>query len=158
MGAVASQITSLKMVFSTVYSDADQRKHQIPASLVFVRGIHRGPMKWPVTRKMFPFDDVIMSCNIWFDKTGSICITTLYIGGLVQWSCYSIALIHKYTVQHRTTGRMWSVVSTFHKLNNMRLIEIYVSFRTVVIPSNLFWHEHKTEKVNHPYSASNSIK
>ena len=50
---------------STVYSDADQRKHQSSASLVFVRGIHRGlvnsPRKWPVTRKMFPFDDVIMS-------------------------------------------------------------------------------------------------
>ena len=35
-----------------------------PASLVFARGIHRGPMnsphKVPVTQKMFPFDDVIM--------------------------------------------------------------------------------------------------
>ena len=43
----------------------DQRKHQSSASLAFVRGIHRGPVnsphKWPVTRKMFPFDDVIMS-------------------------------------------------------------------------------------------------
>ena len=65
MGAIASQITSLKSVYSTVYSDADQIKHQSSASLAFVRGIHRGrvnsPHKWPVTRKMFPFDDVIMS-------------------------------------------------------------------------------------------------
>ena len=64
MGAVASQITSLTIVYSTVDSDADQSKHQSSASLAFVRGIHRGPMnfphKWPVTRKMFPFDDVIM--------------------------------------------------------------------------------------------------
>ena len=64
MGAVASQITSLMIVYSTVYSDADQSKHQSSASLAFVRGIHRGPVnsphKWPVTRKMFPFDDVIM--------------------------------------------------------------------------------------------------
>ena len=64
MGAIASQITSLTFVYSTVYSDADQRKHQRSASLAFVRGIHRGPVnsphKWPVTRKMFPFDDVIM--------------------------------------------------------------------------------------------------
>ena len=41
------------------------RKHQSSASLAFVRGIHRGPVnsphKWPVTRKMFPFDDVIMN-------------------------------------------------------------------------------------------------
>ena len=48
----------------TVYSGADQRKHQSSTSLAFVRGIHRWPVnsphKWPVARKMFPFDDVIM--------------------------------------------------------------------------------------------------
>ena len=64
MGAIASQITSLTIVYSTVYSGADQSKHQSSASLAFVWGIHRGPVnsphKWPVTRKMFPFDDVIM--------------------------------------------------------------------------------------------------
>ena len=64
MGTITSQITSLTIVYSTVYSDADQRKHQSTASLAFVRGIHRGPVnsprKWPVTWKMFPFDDVIM--------------------------------------------------------------------------------------------------
>ena len=64
MGAIASQITSLTIVYLTIYSDADQRKHQSSASLAFVRGIHRGPVnsphKWPVTRKMFPFDDVIL--------------------------------------------------------------------------------------------------
>ena len=64
MGTMASQITSLTIVYSTIYSDAAQRKHQSSASLAFVRGIHRGPVnsphKWPVTRKVFPFDDVIM--------------------------------------------------------------------------------------------------
>ena len=69
MGAMASQITSLALVYSTVYSDADQRKHQSSASLAFVRRIHRGPVnsphKWPVTRKMFPFDDVIMTIRLW---------------------------------------------------------------------------------------------
>ena len=66
MGTIASQITSLTIVYPTVYSDANQRKHQSPASLAFVRGIHRGPVnspnKWPVTRKMLSFDDVIMMC------------------------------------------------------------------------------------------------
>ena len=42
IGAIASQITSLTIVYSTVYSDADQRKHQSSASLAFVLGIHRG--------------------------------------------------------------------------------------------------------------------
>ena len=64
MGAVASQITSLTIVYSTVHSGTDQRKHQSSATLAFVRGIHRGPVnsphKWPVTRKMFPFNGVIM--------------------------------------------------------------------------------------------------
>ena len=42
MGAIASQITSLTIVYSIVYSDADQSKHQSSASLAFVREIHRG--------------------------------------------------------------------------------------------------------------------
>ena len=68
MGAMASQITSLTIVYSTVYSVADQRKHQSFESLAFVRGIHRGPVnsphKWPVTREMFPLDDVIMPIQL----------------------------------------------------------------------------------------------
>ena len=64
MGAMASQITSLTVVYSTVHSGADQRKFQSSASLAFVRGIHWWPVnslhKGPVTRKMFHFDDVIM--------------------------------------------------------------------------------------------------
>ena len=64
MGSMASQITSLTIVYSTVDSGANQRKHQSSASLVFVWGIHRWPVnfphKWPVTQKMFPFNDVIM--------------------------------------------------------------------------------------------------
>ena len=68
MNAMASQITSLTSVYSIVYSGADQRKHQSSASLAFVWGIHRWPVnsthKGPVTRKMFPFDDVIMLTNL----------------------------------------------------------------------------------------------
>ena len=64
MNAQASRITSLTIVYSPVYLDADQRKHQSSASLAFVWGIHRGPVnsshKGPVKRKMFPFDDGIM--------------------------------------------------------------------------------------------------
>ena len=64
MGAIASQITSLTIVYLIVYSDADQRKHQSSPSLAFVWGINRWPMnfphKGPVTRKIYPFDDVII--------------------------------------------------------------------------------------------------
>ena len=64
MTRMASWITSLTIVYSIVYSGVDQRKLQSSTSLAFVRWIHRRPVnsphKCPVTRKMFPFDDVIM--------------------------------------------------------------------------------------------------
>ena len=73
MGAIASQITSLAIVYSIVYSAADHRKHQSSASPAFVRGIHRRPVnsphKWPATRKMFSFDDVIMISHNTVDVT-----------------------------------------------------------------------------------------
>ena len=66
MSEMASKIPSVSIVYSTVCSGADQRKHQSSVSLVFVRGIHlwpvNSPHKGPVTRKMFPFDDVIIRC------------------------------------------------------------------------------------------------
>ena len=72
MRAVASHITSLTIFYSTVYSGADQRKHWSSAWRAFVRGIHRwsvnSPHKWPVTRKMFPFDDVIMTDTYLSDR------------------------------------------------------------------------------------------
>ena len=64
MSVMAFQITNLSIVYSTVHSDAYQRKHQSSASLAFVRGIHRSPVnsphKRPVTQKMFPIDHIIM--------------------------------------------------------------------------------------------------
>ena len=71
MRMAASQITSVSIVCSTGCSGADQRKHQISASLAFVRGIHQwlmnSPQKGSVTWKMFPFDDVIMTWTYPYD-------------------------------------------------------------------------------------------
>ena len=93
MGAIASQITSLAIVYLTVYSGADQRKHQSSASLAFVRGIHRWPVnsphKWPVTRKMFLFDDVIMRFDysnlIGLCQTGKTFCVLLWKSSLWIW-------------------------------------------------------------------------
>ena len=86
MSVMASQITSLTIVYSNVYSGEDQRKHQSSVSLAIVRGIHRwlvnSPHKGPVTWKMFPFDDVIMfwgkyshfQCT--WTQMGYICISS----------------------------------------------------------------------------------
>ena len=76
MSTMASQIISLTIVYSTVYSRRRSKKHQSSASLEFVRAIHRWPVnsphKGPVTRKMFPFDDVIM--KMWYRSMLFICI------------------------------------------------------------------------------------
>ena len=53
MDAMVSQITSLTIVYWTIYSGADQRKHQSSASLAFEQRIHQWLVnslhKWPVT-------------------------------------------------------------------------------------------------------------
>ena len=83
MSAMASLITSLMIVYSTAYSDADQRKHQSSVSLAFLRGIHRWPVnsphKWPLTRKMFPFDDVIMRPDTYTESYCHIQLTVICV-------------------------------------------------------------------------------
>ena len=106
MSEIASQITSLTIVYSIVHSGTDQSKHQSSASLAFVWEIHRWPVnfphKWPVTRKMFPFDDVIMDP----EHCGRVCDTNehLIIFNLLSRTCtcdrfaYSNRLIFKMDV------------------------------------------------------------
>ena len=89
MSAMASQITSLTSVYSSVYSGTDQRKHQSSASLAIVQGIHRSPVnsphKGPVTRKMFPFGDG--SSHILVTRQGAkhIACTMLTCYWLTHW-------------------------------------------------------------------------
>ena len=79
MSALVSQNTGLTIAYSTVYSGADQRKHQSSTSLAFVWGIHwwlvNSPHKGPVTRTKFSFDDVIMwtyYCQAWETRVISL--------------------------------------------------------------------------------------
>ena len=94
MTTITSQITSLTVVYSTVYSHAGQRKHQSSASLAFVWGPVNSPHKEPVTRKMFPFDDVIMSA-----VTSKGCLGTRIIVSEkeVQTTCHTL---YVYTTCH----------------------------------------------------------
>ena len=66
MSEMAFQIAGVSIVWTT--NCTDQRKHENSASLGSVRGIHRWPVnsphERPVTRKMFPFDDVIMKITV----------------------------------------------------------------------------------------------
>ena len=115
MGTIASQITTLTIVYSTVYSDADQRKYQCSALLAFVWGIHRRPVnsphKWPVTRKMFPFDDVIMAWPVLNskmvnEKMGKFQNTLIWRrhSDFVTYACVSEVCRHWFTLQ-RHNGR-----------------------------------------------------
>ena len=83
MSVMASQITSLMAVYSTVYSGTNQRKHQSSAWLAFVRGIHRWPVnsphKGPVTRKISPFDGVIIPNCLHRSKSYHIGIWSMLI-------------------------------------------------------------------------------
>ena len=94
MGAMASLITILTIVYLTVYSGADQRKHQSSASLAFVRGIHRwlvySPHKWPVMRKMLQFDDVIIISST-FQNTRPQSMTVSSAAPYGTWDNNSIA-------------------------------------------------------------------
>ena len=115
MTMLASQITSLTVVYSIVYSGVIQRKHQSSASLAFLREIHRGPVnfphKWPVTRKMFPFDDVIMTNGQWYGRHR-------YVPTNGQWcGCHRCVLTNgQWYGCHRTS--LWYVTWTVKYLHD----------------------------------------
>ena len=109
MGAMASQITSLSIVYSTVYSRRTSKEHQSSASLAVVRGIHSWPVnsphKGPVTRKVFPFDDVIIE---WSDNFPNK--TSMWL--LVAFSCYEfIPLVWHHTIK---TIKIFIYTSSLH--------------------------------------------
>ena len=94
MSMMASQITSLTIVYSTIYSGVDQTKHQSSESLAFVRGIHQWPVnslhKGPVMRKRFPFDVVIM-CIEFLAET-ELDVYTMYNHFWLCYGRYSLAI------------------------------------------------------------------
>ena len=97
MCATASQITSPTIVYSRVYSGADQRKRLSSASLAFVRGIHRWPVnsphKRPITREMFPFDDVIMMRFFLHDWLGILPLINLIANHLYHCSRTCVTIV-----------------------------------------------------------------
>ena len=122
MGTMASQITSLTSVYSTVCSGADDRKHQSSASLAFVWGIHRWPVnsphKWPVTRKMFPFDDVIIRQIDMFER-GQYIRKQLICLSLMDLSSHSIVVSHCSWLPQRIVYLIWKPVSVYRAVKWM---------------------------------------
>ena len=114
MSVMASQITSLIIVYPTVYSGADQRKHQSSASLAFKWGIHRwpvnSPQKGPVNRKMFPFDDIIIKYDLGGHGQSPQNNRDLHQGILHLWSKFGGSGLNRHWVMVRTSskwGKFW---------------------------------------------------
>ena len=130
MGTMASQITSLTIVYSAVYSGTDQRKHQSSASLAFVWGIHRWPVnsphKGPVTRKIIPFDDVIMTQ--WHDpyiysvaSIFSVYLFLPYTGLVLIYVSVIVRYEHVFILTYKYILYTWGNFTGGDKLNNWKI-------------------------------------
>ena len=125
MSAMASQITSIMMVYSTVYSGADRRKHQSSASLAFERGIHRWPVnsmhKEPVTQKCFPFDDVIMWKGFMVPNSQQVMRNGYYrVNGIpLRYNAVNFLIITR--IRHLMACRLCSLCSLFSIIFNIML-------------------------------------
>ena len=98
MSTMASQISSLTGVYSSIYSGTDQRKHQSSESLAFVRGIHRGPVnsphKGPVTRKMLRHyhQNINIGSDAWCQ-----CVKIVFL--VIIYGYFSVYLPHCFAIQ-----------------------------------------------------------
>ena len=134
MGAIESQITSLTIVYSTVYSGVDRRKHESSASLASVRGIHpepvNSPHKWPVKRKMFPFDDVIMGYLIY-----------LLSGAFSKFFLFKCrAYLNKYGHHKAVKHFMKYIPQPLHDCDNVCLFNCYQYKKMFKTSNNICWY------------------
>ena len=149
MGPMASQITGVPVVYSTDCSGGDQRKHQSSASMAFVWGIHRWPVnsphKGPITRKMFPFDDVIMisSHATKYSLKGKICcnlamINVIHIHIRVNYGGYK--MIKYIMISHYNDVIMGSITST----NASNAENVSIRWRNRNITCSIVSWEHRS--------------
>ena len=132
MNVMASQITGVSMVCSTVCSAPNQRKLQRSASLAFVRRIHQWPMNsphnGPVMLKMFPFDNVIMRyyamMSSWYEEYLN---RMLYLSWLIfNLSCLgAMKFILGKPIQYVNHGdidgyQTWRCLDSLHHLTILR--------------------------------------
>ena len=165
MGPIASQITSLTIVYSTVYSDADQWKYQSSASLAFVRGIHRGPVNSP-HKTASNAEDV----SIWW-RHHDICVSKLghhwFKQRAVAYSVPIYCLNQYWLVVNRTLQKTFQWKINRHTAN---LVQVNKSESIVCIiaaialqPKFVKWHIRMcysfiTEFQNYVFSVRNGVQ
>ena len=156
MGAIASQITSPTIVYWTVYSSANQSKHQSSASLAFVWRIHRGPVnsrhKWPVTRKMFPLDDVIIML---FNILDTMCPNHRTKCD-VHYSQWNIAWMK--TTQFRDADIFATEWSFFMPYFNGSFLIVDITFHSVIWTCNVQCVEQHTRQISITYTPYLTLK
>ena len=133
ISVMASQITSLTIVYSTLYSGAEQIKHQSSASLAFVRGIHRWPVNsphsGPVTLKIFPFwwrhhENGSYWTHCGQDKMASIFEKTFKLHFL-EWNCL---YLYWYFTGPIKNNRILVQIRAWHRTGDTQLAEHMPSF------------------------------
>ena len=149
MGAMASQITSFTIDYSTFYSSTNQRNHQSPASLAFVRGIHRWPVnsphKGPVTRKMFPFDDVIMVVS--YSPVTPVCDSV--VAALQQYK------FHNITFPQLVCNSWWLISSLWSHRNHITELALCLPHVATFEHSKTSF---KCENVRNAYSTAKLLR
>ena len=108
MGGLGSQITSLTIVYSTVYSGANQRKYQSFASLAFVRGNHRGPVN------CFMF--TIVS---WPNHKQRVIVHTSDLMMLIRQSMYILSIITKEMGKLKTHSPTYCIMDNWENMPNL---------------------------------------
>ena len=135
MSAMASQITGVPVVCWTVCWGADQREHQSSTSLAFLRGIHRWPVdssdKGPVTRKMFPFDDVIFD-KVALSETYNMNIH-LYV---IYLCCYFFAVDSVSVYEHAHRNKRLHT----YNMCQYKLAKPVLPFRVILYEIDTFQH------------------
>ena len=150
MRPMASQITSLTVVYTTLYSEEDKRKHQSSASLAFVWGIHRWPVnsphKWSVRWRMLPFDDVIMyvshrrilnSLNL---ECWSVYMRLRYViqWYTIPWATKTLVIVRKVFNPNLQISFMcityciWDNITSFHTLQKKNLCINHLSLHSPI--------------------------
>ena len=140
---MTSQITSLMIVYASIYSGADEINHQSSAFLAFVRGIHRWsanfPHKGPTLRKMSPFDDVIITETCHVSYMGKQCILLSAWRSILVVSCSVQLLITCILPTGGIAGSTLSIKGTVVSPISIALQELLPCTWTSGIEKRAFW-------------------
>ena len=155
MSTMASHITSLTIVCSTVYSGADQRKHQSSASLAFVRGIHRPPVNSPhigtVTRKSFhfmtsswPFHLPCSSTCLYSSSAFRFCFTPNFANYITLWDILLWCLLLLCGYLYLCQIKISHLKIRYLRVPNFKVVAIpwqwWECIMTAVLPKPARWH------------------